>query len=643
MNTSLENSLILIPDKTRIRDSDGFVATVRYVGPVASAKKVNEVYAGVEWDDDTRGKHDGSVICRRTNQIVRHFSLKNDKASQTQNGGSFMRLNKIDTGVDLNLQLIRGRYVDHDAPLVAPNNLLPYTARTSSGRDKPIEFFGEMDVRKRQQLKDLEDISLRGMGIARIPKEARDDMKHKFGHVKEIDMAGNLLSDWDAFCDILYSFPSLEWISFACNKIYDIPSTLTLSDGEWSRLRILNLNNCYIASSQTIFKIGKICPNMEHLCVANNDLADLTMIESDALSNNNMFNKLTLLDFSNCNVTDWDNQVRKISLLPKLESFLLDDNPIQFITMPKSESEFVSLSNLQIAGSQIKSWSSIECLAQVPNLKLLRFRKCPLTDAIGTGEARAGTIARIPLIEQLNASQITPKERLEAERRYVSTASRELLQVTSNMTIQEFLRMEGEGDSKEKNGDQIVKNDLELKRLEFYTKYPRFEELMVKHKETMLAAAQSSSSNGAISHNAVNVTISSMAVESCTIEPLQKRLPTSMKVGRLKMMCARAFGLDVDLQVLHYKGENDAFPSELDDDESTLAYFGVNDGAEILMNEIDVEAIEREDKNKVDRYNKRIEEQEHASNVLQAMQKTQIQAHFTATEKAADLLTTSKK
>ena len=40
---------------------DGFRATVRYVGPVATSKSTDTVYAGVEWDDATRGKNDGAV------------------------------------------------------------------------------------------------------------------------------------------------------------------------------------------------------------------------------------------------------------------------------------------------------------------------------------------------------------------------------------------------------------------------------------------------------------------------------------------------------------------------------------------------------------------------------------------------------
>ena len=42
------------------------------------------------------------------------------------------------------------------------------------------------------------------------------------------------------------------------------------------------------------------------------------------------------------------------------------------------------------------------------------------------------------------------------------------------------------------------------------------------------------------------------------------------------------------------RAQNDAFPTELDDDEHTLAYYGVSDGADILMNEIDVADRQRQ-------------------------------------------------
>jgi hypothetical protein len=534
---------VLIPNKTRIQDTDGFVASIRYVGPVASAKKVEEIYAGVEWDDGTRGKHDGSVICRKTNKIVRHFGLK----FPSQTGGSFLRLNKIDLGVELSLKLIQSRYVDPDAPLVAPNNILPYSARTSSGRNKPIEFLGEMKVRKRQQLEDLDDISLRSMGISKCANgDERELLTNTFQHLKELDLAGNLFSDWNDLFEVLLTFPQVEWLSFASNKIHDIPLHLETKQGGFGHLRVLNLNKCSIESFRTIEILDKICPNIEELCIAFSDLSDMSERDPDDLSSMvtplNGFRQLQLLDCSSCNLDSWADQVHRLAHLPKLKTLILDDNLLSDPVIEESKSEFYALENLQIAGTAIESWTGIQSLSNLHNLKTFRFRKCPLTDAIGSGEARAGTIARLPLIQVLNASQISAKERLEAERRYVSSVSREILQIKNQTHFSN------------KDGNELSAIDA-FNKLGLNERYPRFEELVVKHKESMIVGQSSFVGEGSISNNALNVTIVSMAAESCTSEPLVKRLPASLKIGRLKTMCARAFGLDVELQILHFRSE----------------------------------------------------------------------------------------
>lgn len=654
----------LIPNKTRLRDADGFVATIRYIGPVASAKKSNETYVGVEWDDPHRGLHDGSVISRSTNELVRHFSLKNPSGT----GGSFLRLNKIDTGVELNFKLINSRYVDPDAPLVAPNNLLPFSARTSSGRDKPIEFLGEMKVRKRQQMEDLDDISLRSMGISTIPSRDSDAGKQlmkTFEHLKELDVSGNLFSDWKDILDILHIFPNLTWLSFASNKIHDMPSTIQWKDGGFDRLQVLNLNKCSIASFQTVLALDKLCPNLEELCVAYSDLSDMGAKSENPNDTSGCttdlvkgFSSLELLDCSNCNLQHWNAQIRRLSHLPKLATLILDDNPIKEASIQHPH-EFAQVEHLQITGNEIDTWAAVESLALLPNLKGLRFRKCPLTNGIGTGEARAGTIARLPQIEILNASDISEKERLEAERRYVSSVSREMLLLNSNSKVSEGC----------KDDPSSIANSF--KKLGLYEKYPRFEELMTKHKESMLLLSQSANVSGAsISSNALNVTIRSMAVESCTIDPVRKRLPSSLKVGRLKIMCAKVFGLDIDLQLLHFRSEvrllcirlsvfcpclckvqlsnsishrflfpqGDAFPTELDDDDNTLGYYGVSDNAEILMNEIDVKNQALEEEKRTKERKQIIKDQENRSNTIHAIRQKEIHASTVAAGNASNRL-----
>ena len=160
----------LVVGRTRVRCPKGVHrGTVVYVGPVASAAPSSdsaaaEIYAGVVWDDPSRGKHNGTVLCRTTNRLVRHFNATHPTA------GSFVKLARLDTGVELNLELLRQKYVDrHSDECVAPHNLLPHRAQTASGRnDKPIELLGELQIRERQQLADLVTVSLRLAGISSV-------------------------------------------------------------------------------------------------------------------------------------------------------------------------------------------------------------------------------------------------------------------------------------------------------------------------------------------------------------------------------------------------------------------------------------------------------------------------------------------
>lgn len=531
----------LRPNITRVRDTSGFVGTVVYVGPVASAKSSTEIYAGIVWDDVTRGIHDGSVICRTTNQIVRHF-----KCGPTQ--GSFLRLSKVDIGVELTSEVMRSRYVKPDAELVAPDNLLPHVARTTGGRDKPIEFLGEVKIRKRQQLEVVENISLRMLGIARPCSAKQEDEMEEFSHLKSIDLAGNLLSDWEDVLAILRQFKKLESLSLASNRINNL-SSASIDGFSMLGMISLNLNSTNITSFKTLQLIGKAMPNLRELCAAHSDLADLgvCMHENDRNDETPAFQSLFLLDLSDCNLTSWEEQVFRLRSLPRLESLILNDNDIDYIQITESEvTTFPVLTSLQLAGTSISSWTTIESLNGLRALKSLRLRNTPLTSSMGVGEVRSAVIARLPNLDSFNASPISERERTEAERRYVSNVARELLTISSG-ALPYFADLS-------LTGEKTVDDHANTKLAEIYSLHPRFHSLLEKHQEIMMSSISRSTQSGKanIGDDVIGVTIRSMAASSCDMEPLRKRIPTSLKVGRMKAMCARAFGLEIDLQILHF-------------------------------------------------------------------------------------------
>ena len=127
----------------RVKDGVELRGTVRYVGPVVTSKKdPAAIWVGVEWDDGTRGKHDGSVVDDATGERVRYF-----RCGAT--AGSFVKPSKVDGGGGL-VAALRAKYVGMDAPVEAPGGHFEHKAYTKRGNTKAIEFCGELKVRAAQ-------------------------------------------------------------------------------------------------------------------------------------------------------------------------------------------------------------------------------------------------------------------------------------------------------------------------------------------------------------------------------------------------------------------------------------------------------------------------------------------------------------
>lgn len=520
---------LLVPGKTRIRDADGFVGTVVYAGPVASAKNPNEIYAGISWDDTSRGKHDGSVLCRSTNQVVRHFHC-----GPTQ--GSFLRLSKLDRGVTLTLELLQSKYVEMQAPVIAPNNILPHTARTSSGKDKPIEFLGELQIRGRQQLEDIFKVSLRREGISRSDLSAQAGKSEFFSNIHDVDLAGNLLSDWGVVVEIIRQFPCLTDFSVAFNRIQDV--CLPVLEPPLTNVKVLNLNHCGIESFESVLWVAKSMPSLVSLCVASADLSDMN--QHSTLDG--FLPSLRVLDCTNCKISSWDKQIQPyFGSLPLLEQLSLDENPIPRIEVDGYDC-FVALKSLQLAATIISSWNDVDGVTRFKSLQALRLKSVPLTANLGQGEVRFLAIARIPALHLFNGSVVSLKERTEAERRYVTMIAHLLLKV-------------------EREHVNETAEKLEKAKTRVMADHPQYAVLLETHKGLILPASSGQSGGGdglhksSLASSVCNITISSMSSSSCSMEPLTKRLPGTLTVGRVKALCARSFGLDIDLMSLHFRTE----------------------------------------------------------------------------------------
>lgn len=124
---------------SRVEDLEGFKATIRYTGPVAAAKNQKDTWLGVEWDDESRGKHDGSCV-DSSGVFHRYFECK-------MGSGSFVKPSKVSKFKTI-IEALHDRYVEVDAPEISQNDKLPDAfVTTLKGNLVNIEFLGEHKLR----------------------------------------------------------------------------------------------------------------------------------------------------------------------------------------------------------------------------------------------------------------------------------------------------------------------------------------------------------------------------------------------------------------------------------------------------------------------------------------------------------------
>lgn len=610
----------------RIRDADGFAGTVRYIGSVASAKDQKQVYIGVEWDDATRGKHDGSCVTS-DGQRVRHFTCRDG-------AGSFVK-QKLLKRAETFAEVMQRRYVPMDAEMVSKDNKLDMeqcNVKTWNGRALPIEFYGELKIRARQQTGLLERVTCRDdmVGLA------GDDAGTVVPNLWLLDLQGNLIADWQELAKLGKQLPLLTTLRINGNRMY-MPSLGPGVDAlAFPNLTVLVLNSCGITSWGQVALLEQSLPSLEALSLAYNDLSDIEQVlqptasepmavqelaaqdgvgSSRAVLGNpgayppvNQFGKLRHLDLSNVGLSTW-RQVLRFARLPCLEQLHLTDNsipsvwPLEDGQATEQVTPFEHVESISLSGNLLSTWESIDALnsykshADHGGIRAMRLGgKMPLLAGLGASEVRIICIARLPLLGMLNGSIVREKERVEAEKTYLRRVLRDIarackLQAANTGIAQEVI----EGPE----AQAVV------------AQHPRFAELHARYGAHVSASAQQGT--GTIAAETLTLTLRSMAANSIEKDPVTKKLPSSMAVVKLKQLCKRLFDLDPELQVLYYETgdrQSGLVPTFLDDDSMALGFFGVPDGATIIMNEVDLKQQEREKEAWAEEQRRREEQQE---------------------------------
>ncbi|KYN44335.1 Tubulin-specific chaperone E [Trachymyrmex septentrionalis] len=510
-------------------ECDGYRGTLKYVGPVGNTKGE---WLGIDWDDSTRGKHNG------TYEGVEYFQARHSTS------GSFIRPCKAKFGISCP-QAIKMRYGLIDDELAGIDRDEVSTLRKEMNAPF-LELVGFSKVNKKQSKFDqLKIVWLREQCVSNAGEP--QELEELCPNLEELDLSRNLINSWKIVANICSQFRSLMRLNVSENHL-PIEDMTALKDSfsTVKHLTIARMNYNWFDIRQCIFMF----PLIEELSVSFNIVMT---IDDMTCANTNLMKIVTLILEGNL-ISSWD-EILKLGSLPCLEYLNLNLNKIDRIRFPSSTDKtalFPILRQLHISENHISEWQSISELDKLSNLEDLKFRGNPILENETIETARQLIIARIAKLKILNGTEILHNERRGAEYDYLKLYLPLWLETESNLE----------------------------KRTSFINEHPQYPILVDKYGIADIPSAKPK----------VEMISNVITVEFvCPDDPRQPRgikrkLLKDMEVQKMIGLAQRLFKTGGKIPALSF------IPRNLSNDEISLdkplqelSYYSIQDGDQILV------------------------------------------------------------
>ncbi|KAL3122898.1 hypothetical protein niasHT_010298 [Heterodera trifolii] len=380
---------------------NGSKGVVRYLGPVEGTAGQ---WVGVDWDDPTRGKHDG-----RTRDGRRYFT------ATAASSASFVREQCLHTGDELFSAICAKYATEGDDDDKCQNE-------TIEAGDKVRWQLVNMDKVRRAQrdVFRLRCIVLSWSLVSHLDVSKLGD--RTFANCAELDLTETLVGKWTQICDILARFPALRIFHLNDNRIEWLEESAE-EEGTFGRIKHvldncrvthLSMNRCKL-NEQTANLLTALFPRLEEIYLANNgldnyapagDCAGLRLVD---LQQNPPIG--TQID-AKCPI------LTTLSHLPNLNYLNVSSCALQTLNFGDGNG-FCALKTLILQDNPISLWESVDGLARLPALAKLILRGAPLPGARGV-DSREMIIAKLPQITDLDRCDVSPVARRSAELLFLS-------------------------------------------------------------------------------------------------------------------------------------------------------------------------------------------------------------------------------
>ncbi|KAL4212034.1 hypothetical protein AB4K20DRAFT_1890136 [Rhizopus microsporus] len=388
--------MMTIPDDiqigTRIQvDRDR--ATVRFIGAVEGTKGE---WLGVEWDEPTRGKHDG------THKGVKYFECRYPSS------GSFIRFqpNKVLLGQTF-MQALKDKYLAEQEENSVAYDKVADRGEVYLGGNKQIvvETYGFEKVQR--TMRQLERLTVVGLAEMLISSAGSPEEISKANlAIEDLDLSRNLISSWEELEKIALQLPKLTILRLNQSRLISPQQPLQLR-----YLQTLVLNKTLI-SWKDVEILAPGLPQLEDLQLGGNEIKSLSSIQWERLKCLNLEENL---------IEDW-GEVAKLQSLSNLQILFLNGNKIKSI---RKEGVFDNLEYLRIDGNSIKDWDSINMLNHYPKLTKLRCKNNPVFEGLDKEMEASQVVGRIGNLTVVNGNTLTSRERIDLERYYLMMCTKD--------------------------------------------------------------------------------------------------------------------------------------------------------------------------------------------------------------------------
>ncbi|KAK5691238.1 hypothetical protein LTR97_011892 [Elasticomyces elasticus] len=386
----------------------GQTLTIRYVGSVHGK---SGDWLGVEWDDVSRGKHNG------VHEGKKYF----DCLSSSPTCASFLRPKQTWDQHRTFLEALREKYVARTKP--TESEVIYFAS-------KQAEEVGFDKFAKRQaELRGIHVLVLDRMCMRHSSSDPDvDTILSVCQEITDLDIGGNLFESLSEVHDLCRRLPKLQSLTLNGNRM-SLTDIDQVEESTFDGIRTLSLANTLLDWEFELVSLAQQqFPSLQTLLATNNCFRS-------ASPNGDLPASLKTLDLSGndyATLTDLSGVASS-----GVQTLLLKDCKIAVIagTAQKHHPVFISVQELDIRRNNISEWSFFDhLLTSIPSLKHLRTTGNPLYTDLKTHDGKLLTaedgymltIARLPTLGTLNYSKITDKERLNAETYYLGLIAAEL-------------------------------------------------------------------------------------------------------------------------------------------------------------------------------------------------------------------------